>query len=360
MPTCAYVFCADALGTIAFPNSRMLPNVAVPEIFACDDVWPRCAPRAPTSIEGKCTACVHACVRACLRVCEYAVRMLCVCCAYAVRACVRACLCLRLSLLVASAFGLFADLRVWCDCFCACGSIFDAMVWFSGGNTTSSLHFDTHENYLMQFAGRKTIYLWHPNETANFYMDHQHKFGLSPVNVDRVDLQRFPAVANAKTYVAHLSAGDAIYIPDSWWHLISSYERNFALALDTAPWAGNGAWPKKYQMRSNSKGVYWGEQAKIHAAMGERLAGVQAGRLTSAPIRCERPSPPAHTPGGRPPSLEGVPKIGAPFVRQAHVLPRTCYSASWQVHKCCCAHESRSQRASCTRARACLPHAVHR
>lgn len=36
--------------------------------------------------------------------------------------------------------------------------------------------------------------MWHPNASAHLYMDHHDKFGLSPVNCDRVDLQRFPEV----------------------------------------------------------------------------------------------------------------------------------------------------------------------
>ena len=44
------------------------------------------------------------------------------------------------------------------------------------------------------------------------------RYGLSPVNVDRVDLERFPLVASTAPYVAHVRAGDALFIPDGWWH----------------------------------------------------------------------------------------------------------------------------------------------
>ena len=59
----------------------------------------------------------------------------------------------------------------------------------SAGNTTSSAHFDTHDNLLLQIDGEKEVLLWHPNESALLYSDHHDKWGLSPVNVDRVDLQ---------------------------------------------------------------------------------------------------------------------------------------------------------------------------
>jgi len=89
-----------------------------------------------------------------------------------------------------------------------------------GLHAQSSLHFDTHENILMQLDGEKEILLFHPNETANFYMDHHNKYGLSPVNVDHVDLQRFPRVSNATVMRTRLLPGDAVYLPDGWWHVI--------------------------------------------------------------------------------------------------------------------------------------------
>ena len=40
--------------------------------------------------------------------------------------------------------------------------------------------------------------------------------------MDRVDLQRFPAVSAAAPLFANLTAGDALYIPDGWWHVVHS------------------------------------------------------------------------------------------------------------------------------------------
>ena len=108
-------------------------------------------------------------------------------------------------------------------------------MWFSRGNTTSSQHFDTHDNLMLQIDGIKDIYLSHPNESAKMYMDHHDKYGLSPVNVDRVDLERFPHVANASVQHVRLMPGDALYIPDGYWHVIKSTDRNLALAFEINP-----------------------------------------------------------------------------------------------------------------------------
>ena len=127
-------------------------------------------------------------------------------------------------------------------------------------------------------------------------MDHHDKFGLSPVNVDRVDLQRFPRVSAAHTYLANLSAGDALYIPDSWWHVVRSHDRNAAVALEWAPFIHEaGEWPAHVRARKENPGVYWAEQTRIAAAMREQLIARIPSRSTRRPVRCESPlvEPPA-------------------------------------------------------------------
>jgi hypothetical protein len=84
----------------------------------------------------------------------------------------------------------------------ACDDLYRSLhgirMWMSRGNTTSSQHFDTHDNMMLQIDGTKDIYLAHPNESSLMYMDHHDKYGISPINVDRVDMQRFPKLAQAK------------------------------------------------------------------------------------------------------------------------------------------------------------------
>ena len=99
-----------------------------------------------------------------------------------------------------------------------CADLFETVresrLWMSSGNTSSSLHFDTHDNVLMQIDGEKTVLLWPPSESVKFYMDYHDRWGLSPLSVDRVDLLQFPLFAHAKHgVVAHVKKGDAILIP---------------------------------------------------------------------------------------------------------------------------------------------------
>jgi hypothetical protein len=152
-------------------------------------------------------------------------------------------------------------------------SMHGVRMWMSRGNTTSSQHFDTHDNLMLQIAGTKDIYLSHPNESLRMYMDHHDKFGLSPINVDRVDLERFPAFKDARVEHVHLEAGDALYIPDSYWHVIKSNGRNIALAFEFAPKRrdGRGKEPWSSALRSfyGHPGTLWAEKRRLEATMKE-------------------------------------------------------------------------------------------
>lgn len=168
--------------------------------------------------------------------------------------------------------------------------LYDARLWMSGGNTTSSLHFDTHDNVLLQIDGAKEVLLWHPNASAELYMDHFPKFGLSPINVDRVDLERFPALTHATPPLrALLQPGDALYLPNGWWHVITSTGRNVAVALEIEPFATSGLdlWPSEMRAAQNTPGLYWATQQRINQAMREQLAERIPSRATRQPIRCD-------------------------------------------------------------------------
>lgn len=127
-------------------------------------------------------------------------------------------------------------------------------LWMSSGNTTSSLHFDTSDNLVNQIDGTKTVLLWSPEYSRQMYIDHHDKFGLSPINVENVDLLRFPKFANGKALVAELRPGDTLYIPKNWWHQIKSYGRNIALNMDWYPYGGFEdevlpRWPEEIEER---------------------------------------------------------------------------------------------------------------
>lgn len=178
----------------------------------------------------------------------------------------------------------------------ACDDLYNSMhsvrMWMSRGNTTSSQHFDTHDNLMLQIDGTKDIYLSHPNESAAMYMDHFEKYGLSPINVDRVDLQRFPRFANASIQHVRLTPGDALYIPDGYWHVIHSHGRNIALAFEFGPerrWSM--PWTADLIAFEKHPGTYWAEQRRLTATIKEAGGRAMADSPTSSQ-QCVQPLSP--------------------------------------------------------------------
>lgn len=157
-------------------------------------------------------------------------------------------------------------------------------MWMSRGNTTSSQHFDTHDNLMLQIDGTKDLYLSHPNESAAMYMDHHDKYGLSPINVDRIDLQRFPKVAEAKVSHVRLNPGDALYIPDSFWHVIKSTNRNIALSFEIMPLRPPPIWTPAMSALRKHPGALWAEKAAMTAYAKEAFG--RAGRWMD---KCDEP-----------------------------------------------------------------------
>ena len=170
-------------------------------------------------------------------------------------------------------------------------TIHEARLWMSGGNTTSSLHFDTHDNLMLQLDGSKELFLFHPNQSHHFYSDFHTKFGLSPISADWVDLDRFPDFASAAAHHTVLRKGDALYIPDGWWHLIKSKPgRNVAVAVEFEPFVPDvlGAWPPDVLQRYRWKGAFWAESVRIKYEMRQRLgASHYLGAATNKPIACD-------------------------------------------------------------------------
>ena len=101
----------------------------------------------------------------------------------------------------------------------------------------SPLHFDGHDNLMMVVDGEKRVDLLPPIASALLYSDFTPKAaGNSPVMSDcdptcGVDLRRHPLVASAPLHVADLRAGDVLFIPKYWWHVVTSAARVRQLAL---------------------------------------------------------------------------------------------------------------------------------
>lgn len=102
-------------------------------------------------------------------------------------------------------------------------------LWCSSGGTTSVLHEDDGENFLMLLAGTKEVMLVHQDHAQNLYAHAAKHQGTSAVHQDTVDHVNFPNFKHIKWLKATLEAGDTLYIPHSYWHQVNSKGRNLAV-----------------------------------------------------------------------------------------------------------------------------------
>ncbi len=104
-----------------------------------------------------------------------------------------------------------------------------ARLWLANRVTTAT-HFDMSDNVHCVAAGRKRFTFFPPEQLANLYVGPLDLMwaGLptSLVKVAEPDLTRYPRFADAWAVAetADLEPGDAVYIPNLWWHNVESLE----------------------------------------------------------------------------------------------------------------------------------------
>lgn len=113
-----------------------------------------------------------------------------------------------------------------------------SVTWFSSGGTRSVIHNDGQLNFHCMIAGSKRWILWHPESRIN-----TPKFGwvqgeqeakkdkkfkntygtfVGHIDVDKVDLKRFPGWDELKWWELNLVAGDCAFIPPAWFHFVEA------------------------------------------------------------------------------------------------------------------------------------------
>jgi hypothetical protein len=102
-------------------------------------------------------------------------------------------------------------------------------IWI-GNRSIVSTHFDVSDNIACVAAGRRRFTLFPPDQVGNLYVG-PLDFTMagqpaSMVSVREPDFERYPRFrkAMAAAQVAELEPGDAIYIPELWWHNVEALD----------------------------------------------------------------------------------------------------------------------------------------
>jgi len=102
------------------------------------------------------------------------------------------------------------------------------MLWFSSGGTKSVLHNDHAENIMCVFRGTKEFFLVDKEYQELVNVTER---GYSEVDVDRVDLCKYPGLHNIEHHFAFIEPGDCLYTPFLWVHHVRSYGLNMAVNI---------------------------------------------------------------------------------------------------------------------------------
>ncbi len=113
------------------------------------------------------------------------------------------------------------------------------MLFVGGAGSVTHMHFDIDLSHILhtQFVGRKRVLL--------FPFEEQHKLYRKPWEVlsfanfenyydpekSKLDLEKFPEVANARGYEVILEHGDTLFMPAGFWHHMEYIDSGFAMSL---------------------------------------------------------------------------------------------------------------------------------
>ena len=101
----------------------------------------------------------------------------------------------------------------------------DMVMWYSSGGTKSVWHNDAYENINCLFRGKKELVLANRTETGEKVHIDNLEGGFSTVNVDDVDVNKYPGFKDTQFYNASMEPGDCLYIPWLWFHQVNSFDR---------------------------------------------------------------------------------------------------------------------------------------
>lgn len=110
-------------------------------------------------------------------------------------------------------------------------------LYIGPGKNKSLLHYDETHSLLMMLEGRKRFILFAPEQSDCMYP--YSPFSLrallenrvvdSKIDCQKLDLEAFPKLSNAKGITGWLEEGQALFIPAGTWHFIEAEGRNVSV-----------------------------------------------------------------------------------------------------------------------------------
>ena len=102
-------------------------------------------------------------------------------------------------------------------------------LWMGPSGTKTPLHHDNTNILFCQVVGRKEFHMVSPLETT--LLQWATRTYYNKANLNPVDLEQFPELADVPIHSCVLKPGDALFIPVGWWHQVQSLDFSISLSF---------------------------------------------------------------------------------------------------------------------------------
>ncbi len=104
-------------------------------------------------------------------------------------------------------------------------------MFFGGQGSSVKMHYDIDCSnvFLTQFQTKKKITLFSPDQSK--YLYHLPFTVASMIDMDRPNMDKYPALQKVSGWEAIIDHGETLFIPSRYWHYIQYLEGGYSLAL---------------------------------------------------------------------------------------------------------------------------------
>ena len=115
-------------------------------------------------------------------------------------------------------------------------------LWFGPSGTITPFHHDLTNNFMAQVMGRKRVLLMPACEVGHVY-NHEHCF--THVDGRRIDLVRYPRMADVQVISCVLNPGEVLFLPVGCWHFVEGLDVSVTVSFTNFLWDNDftGAYP---------------------------------------------------------------------------------------------------------------------
>lgn len=107
------------------------------------------------------------------------------------------------------------------------------MLFFGGRGSYTFMHYDIDlaNIFHFHFEGEKQCILFDQKQNNHLYKVPYSLITREDIDFANPDFKKWPALKNAKGYVANLKHGEVLYMPEGWWHFMRYITPGFSMSL---------------------------------------------------------------------------------------------------------------------------------